>query len=352
MRGYIFIFLTATIFFFSLLEKSFSKENVFTINNVKIEGNVDLNFSREKYLNKAFSDSFKILMNKILLSRDLKKIDNIKLNQVKKLIGSFQITEESYSKDIYKMKIKILYDGDKVKNFLSKKNISFSQPEKISAIFYPVFLINEEIQNLNENYFYKYWNEIQIKNEIINFILPIEDIEDISKIIEMKNNIENLNIDSFIRKYDIENYVFTFMEYKNNKLNLYLKTNFNNNKINKNISYKIEDIKDEKALNYILKDLKLIITDIWKEENLFNLSMPLSIKLKFKHENLKHFGKLRNTLTKISIIDNFILEEFNVNNSFFKIYYYGDPKKLKSELKKFGYKLKNIQGQWQLYLNE
>ena len=142
------------------------------------------------------------------------------------------------------------------------------------------------------------------------------------------------------------------MDYQNSKLNLYLRTNFNNNKIYKNISYKIENIKDEKKLNYILKDLKLIITDIWKEENLFNLSMPLSIKLKFKHQNLEHFRELRKTLRKISIIDNFILEEFNVNNSFFKIYYYGDPKKLKSELQKFGYKLKNTQGQWQLYLNE
>ena len=36
------------------------------------------------------------------------------------------------------------------------------------------------------------------------------------------------------------------------------------------------------------------------------------------------------------------------NNSFFKIYYYGNPKKLSSELLKFGYKLKNNQGHWTL----
>ena len=33
-------------------------------------------------------------------------------------------------------------------------------------------------------------------------------------------------------------------------------------------------------------------------------------------------------------------------------YYYGDPKKLTSELLKLGYQLKNNQGFWQLYLNE
>ena len=77
LRRYIFIFLTATIFISITFEKSFSEENVFAVNNVEVEGIVDLNFSREKYLNKAFIDSFKILMSKILLTRDLNKISSV-----------------------------------------------------------------------------------------------------------------------------------------------------------------------------------------------------------------------------------------------------------------------------------
>ena len=95
-----------------------------------------------------------------------------------------------------------------------------------------------------------------------------------------------------------------------------------------------------------------MITDLWKEENLINVLMPLSVKLKFHHTNLENLNELRKTFKKISIIDNYTLEEFNINNSFFKIYYYGNPKKLKSELSKFGYQLENIEGFWQLYLNE
>ena len=80
--------------------------------------------------------------------------------------------------------------------------------------------------------------------------------------------------------------------------------------------------------------------------------MPLSIKIKFQHSDLENLSELRNTFHKISIIDNYVLEEFDIKNSFFKIYYYGEPKKLKSELFKFGYNLKNDQGSWQLYINE
>ena len=83
-----------------------------------------------------------------------------------------------------------------------------------------------------------------------------------------------------------------------------------------------------------------------------NVLIPLSVKLKIHHKNIKNLNELRKTFKKITIIDNYTLEEFNINNSFFKIYYYGDPKKLKSKLSEFGYQLENIQGFWQLYLNE
>ena len=351
-KGYIFIFLSASIILFITYAKSYSAENVFTINNVKVKGTIDINFSREKYLNKAFLNSFDILMNRILLTRDLKKISNTNLKEIKQLISSFQILKESYRMEEYKVNIKVFYNERKIKDFLGKKNISFSQPENITAVFFPILYINDDIQSFDDNYFYAKWTDTKIKNEIINFILPIEDIDDVNKIKEVKNKIEEFKVESIVNKYDIKSYVFALMDYQKNKLNVYIKTNFNGNKVSKNIIYDIKNIRDEKELDSVLKDLKLKITDLWKEENLVNILMPLSIQLKFKHKSLKDLEKIRNSLRKINIINNYSLEKFDINNSFFKIYYYGNPKKLKSELLKFGYLLKNNQGSWQIYLNE
>ena len=286
IREYIFIFLTATIFLITFSTKSLGEENVFTIDNIKIKGELDLNFSRDKYLKIAFIDSFNILMQKILLSRDLKKVKNTKLNQIEKLINNFQIIEEKYMKNEYEIDLRVIFNEIKVKKYLSKKNISFSQPENITAVFFPILFIDGKFKNFNENYFYKYWTKVIIKNEIINFILPIEDVDDISNIAKMKNKIEELNIDTFVNKYDVKNYVFALMDFENKKLNIHLKTNFNNNKNSKNIFYDLDNMKDQSSLDLILKDLKLKITDLWKEENLINLLMPLSIKLKFRHKNL------------------------------------------------------------------
>ena len=54
----------------------------------------------------------------------------------------------------------------------------------------------------------------------------------------------------------------------------------------------------------------------------------------------------------MNIKEKYSLEEFNINESLFKIYYYGNPKKLKTELLEFDYHLKNEQGYWEIYKNE
>ena len=139
------------------------------------------------------------------------------------------------------------------------------------------------------------------------------------------------------------------MDYNNEKLNIYLKTKLNHDKTSKNISYELSNIKDELKLKAILKDLKIQITDIWKQKNIINLSMPLTIRVKFKYNKLMDLDRLKDTFYRIGIIDNYTLEEFNINNSFFEIYYYGNPMRLSEELLRFGYELKNIEGHWALY---
>ncbi len=347
-----FIFIIVVGFIFLPKNISYSEDTVFTINNIKVEGPINLNFNRDKYINKAFRESFYTLMKKILVTKDLEKVSGTQLKQVKNLILSFQILEESYRRDLYKANIKVFYDDYKVKNFLEEKNISFSQPENITALFFPILFVNDESVSLNKNFFYKNWEETKIQNELINYILPIEDLENISNISILKDKIEEANIERLVNKYDVENYVFVLMNYKKEKINMYVKTNFNESKTSKNLIYEIKNINDESLLTDILKSLKLKITDVWKEENLINLSMPLVVNLKYQHKNLQDLEKLKDVFDKIRIIDKSILEEFNINNSFFKIYYYGSPKKLKLDLSKLGYELNGDQGFWELYLNE
>ena len=348
VKEYIFIILTATILFSFSFTKSFGQENIFIVNKVDIEGKLNVNYSRDKYINAAIIESFRMLMSKILVSSDLDKLKNTELKKIKSLVNNFQILEEKYRKNKYHVSFKIIYNDKKVKKFLALKNISFSQPKKIKAIFFPVLFVEDEVLSFNENFFYQNWLKNENKNDLIDFILPIEDLDDFSKIQKAKDEIEKINIREIVKKYDQKNYVFVFMYYKKNKMKVHIKSSLNEEAISKNTLYQIDNIKNENEMNIILNDLKIKIIDIWKEENFINLLMPLSIKVKFKHADIKNLNKLKKVLHEINLIENYYLEEFDVNNSFFKIYYFGNPKKLSSELLKFGYVLIDSQDSWEL----
>jgi len=348
-RQYIFIILTATIFVLVLISKSFCDENIFAVNEVKVEGKVDVNFTREKYINKAFLDSFKILMSKVLVSSDLNKIKKMKLNEVRSLISSFKILNEKYVKGNYEVTFSIFYSEKKIKSFLANKNISFSEPKDISVVLFPILFVEDQAKSFNENIFYKEWINVKVKNDVINFILPLEDLDELEVIQNIKNKIEEIDIAKIVKKYNNKNYVLLFMYFEKKKLNTYIKMNFDGNKISKNIFYKIDNLNNEDKIDFIIKDLKIKLLDFWKEMNFVNLLMPLSITFKYEHSNIRDLDKLKNTLSKINLIDNYFIEKFNTESSSFKIYYFGNPKRLSSELLKFGYKLKNNQGYWELF---
>ena len=352
IKQYIFIILTATIFFFNSSRESFSEENVFIVEGIEIKGLIDINFSRNKFINKAFIVSFEKLLSKILISRDLNKIDDLNLNQIKNLIDSFQIFDERYSKEEYSAKFKIFYNDKKVKNLLRNNNISFSEPKNITIVFFPILFIEDEIKIFTENFLYVNFEKINLKNDLINFVLPLEDIEDIDLINTIKNEMENLEAENIVNKYDIKNYAIVIMQYSNKTLEAYLKTNFNSKIFSKNFSYELDSFQNKKKLNFITDDLKLRIIDTWKEANIVNLNLTLTIHLKFYYEHPKDFYILEKNIKKIHIIDSYEIEEFNLRNTMFKINYFGNPKNLQDEFLKMNYQLENSKGMWKIYKNE
>ena len=79
----IFIIFIATLFLLTTQSNSYSEDDSIFTNTVEVEGPINVNFSRNKYIDQAFLKSFEILMSKVLLSKDLSKINDIKLNKIK-----------------------------------------------------------------------------------------------------------------------------------------------------------------------------------------------------------------------------------------------------------------------------
>ena len=85
--------------------------------------------------------------------------------------------------------------------FLEKKNLFYSNPTQISVLFFPIIVEQENLYLFNENIFYKYWLTNKDQSGLINYIMPLEDIDETLKLISSQENLENLDIIEIAKNY-------------------------------------------------------------------------------------------------------------------------------------------------------
>jgi len=116
------------------------------------------------------------------------------------------------------------------------------------------------------------------------------------------------------------------------------------------VKFVVEDLTNKEVRADIIKSLKININDFWKGQHLIDISMPsyLTFKIKFeKPETLKNVIK---RITKINLIDSYIVRELSKNSAKIKIKYLGKIKNLQDELTDNGFEFKILHNEWNLSL--
>ena len=88
---------------------------------------------------------------------------------------------EKYNNLTYSSKANVYFNPQKISNFFGEKGIVFANPKKITLVFFPILYDNNKIKLFNENVFFREWNKTLEQSELINFIIPIEDIEELNE---------------------------------------------------------------------------------------------------------------------------------------------------------------------------
>ena len=178
-----------------------SKEGIFYVNNIPVlKGK---NLSNEQISNKAIKDAFERLKEKIILENDKKFLTSLSLGQIKDLVAYYQIDKSNDEKDdnIY---FNILFNKEKMHDLFFQKNISYSEITDKEVYLLPILEVEDQYFIFNKNIFYEKWNKIY-DEDLIEFILPQENIEIIEIVNRNKNNILDLNIEELFKEYPGKN---------------------------------------------------------------------------------------------------------------------------------------------------
>ena len=213
-RLYIFFsFLALLNIFFST---GISLAKTFSVNDVELSTPFKTNFDKNKIINDGFIQAFNQLMLSTVQSKDLQKLTNIPLNQIKSMIDTFSINDEKFVNEIYYIRLNVSFNKKAIFDLLEKKNIFPSLPLKKDIIFIPIIVDQNknQIKMFSDNIIYNYWNYNIKRHDLLNYILPTEDLEDLNLVKKNFKNLEDFEFKQIVKKYNLENYIVSIFFFR------------------------------------------------------------------------------------------------------------------------------------------
>ena len=345
MKLYKILIIILIVFFKT--ETTFSENNLFNVNNIQLEKKDKI--SQNALANQAIKMGFNQLIEKILLKEDIKKLSGLNFLSIKKLVSYYQITEiinEEETKEI--VNFSVTFDKDKMHNLFYQKGISYSEISDKELYILPILIKDDEIFVFNNNYFYEKWNEVN-REDLIEFILPLENIEIIQNINLNKNNLLNLDLRKLFSEYSGKNLALVLIEDKNNKeKNIFFNVEVLGKKIVKNIKLKKINLNEEEFNKKIINEIKKELINLIKSQNLIDVTIPSFLNVQFKVSKNNNLVELTSKLNKIDLIENIYIQEFNNESVFLKIKYLGKLAKIIKQLENKNIILKLNNGQWSI----
>ena len=320
----LFLILSLNLSFFST---NIVNANTFFIDDIEISEKLENNFNKEILINRGFEKAFNELISKLVQSKDLSKINDIKLNEIKSMIETFSIKEEKFINKTYNLNLGVSFNKRYVLNYLYKKNIFPSQIKEEKFLFIPILLdqLKNDILVYSKNPLYNNWKAENSRNQLIEYILPTEDLEDLNLIRKNHLEIENYDFEKIIEKYFIKNSIIAVFFKNQNEIKVLSKITIQNKKVIKTNSFKNIDLNKDNDLEKLIYNLKVVYEDFWKENNLINTSIKLPIMIHLDNKNFELSLKFEKALNSIDFINNFTIRKFDKDFILYEIIFNGTP---------------------------
>ncbi|MDB9930842.1 hypothetical protein OAD03_03315 [Candidatus Pelagibacter sp.] len=340
-----FILFSLLIVFFST---TYSNANAFKVSDIEISSPFELNFEKNSVIDKGFQTSFSDLISMITTSGDRNKIKNVPIKVLKGMIDSFTISDEKFLNNEYFANLETTFNKKKILKFLEDRNIFPSIPQRNKVLLFPIIMETKDnsIYLFNDNIFYDKWNEQKNSYDLLDYLLPSEDIEDLIELQKMSKDIETYDFSNLINKYDITDSIILIINKEGNNIRTLSKINLNNSLKLENKNFSKVDILNNNDFSNIVKSLKQIYEDQWKKNNEINTSIKFPITISISSKKTKKIIELERVLDSIDHVAGFNILNFNSESIKYKITYNGTPNIFLNNMRKNNLELEMKNNIW------
>ena len=329
--------------FLALLNIFFSTENsvakTFSIKEIEISSPYNASFDKNKIINDGFAKAFEELILTIAQSKDQKKLQNSSTKEVKSLVETFSIVQESFIDEIYNLTLNVEFNKKSFFELLEKKNVFPSSIIRKDLIFFPIEVDEEknEIFLFSESQLFKNWNFKKEKYHQLNYILPNEDIDDYNLIKKNINNLEDFDFREISKKYNFEDFIIMIVFKNNQEIRVLNQIVFNKNQNLKNFKFKNINLENLEDLKKFIDKQKTVFEDYWKLKNIINTSIKLDLTISVDNSNIIKIDQFEETLSSIELVNKFNIFKFDNKKNIYKVIFNGTRDQFLNVMKDYDY---------------
>ena len=314
-----------------------SDNNLFSVNNIIFEKKAK--HSTKELANQAIEEAFSELLKKILLKEDISKISDLNFSNVKELVKYYNISKDPEMKS-NNISFNITFDKQKIHSLFFNKGISYSDISDKEFFILPILLKNDKIFIFSNNYYYENWNKND-EDDLIEFILPQENIEIIQQINKYRDRLLDLEFDLLFEEYLNKNIAIVIIDdsTSSNK-KIYLKSKIQNKNISKNFNFNQEN------LDLVIIAIKDEIINLVKSRNLIDIQTPSFLNVKLYLNKKSNLVLIKKKINALDLVENIFVQEFNKDYVNLRIKYLGKLEIILNQLKKENISLQLVDDQW------
>lgn len=342
--------LKKTIFILIIFLKTgnlLSAKTLFNVNNIEVEKKD--NSSSKQMADNAIKKGYDLLIKRILMDEDYSKVSNLEFKNIKKLVKYYSVSNSKETSD-NKINFNITFDKDKLYDMFFLQDVSYSDIKDKEFYILPLLTNGNKYSIFSNNYFYENWNKTN-SNELIEFILPVENIEIIDHLNRATGELFNLDLDKLFYEYPYKNIAIVIIE--NNKLNqqkVYLKSRIQEKKISKSYTFRKKELSQININDQIILEIKNEIVNLVKSQNLIDIKTPSFLNVKLNLDKKNNLIDFNSRIKKIDQIENVFVTEFNKDYINLRIKHLGKLDKIISQLKNQEINVQFIDNQWLIKL--
>ena len=328
-------------------------EDSYTIRSIQIDATAsDSSTARSEAIAEGQRRAFMRLLRKLTLPADSERIPSLPLQEISNYVQDFEISNERRSDQRYLAELTVRFKRLEIKRFLAEAGVPFSEAASVPIVILPIYRLGSEVILWEDaNPWGDAWRRLEIKNELVNLIVPIGQLADVMVITaEQALQGDHGSLRQFASSYGAEETLVAVAEVSPTEPTSVDVTiqNFGST-VGVVTIERFEILEDETVSGLLERAVALMAERLehdWKVSNLLSFDEGASLRVVVPIKSWSEWRKLISKLKQNSIIQDVAITELSPQEAIVQIKFLGEMERLAALLSRQSVSLERVNETW------